>query len=91
MVEITRIHGGHVPGEADPEIVATLERLLEDARSGALVGFAYATVRNESGAVNNWALGTGWDGSSADGLRYRLGSAIHMLDHRYCEGMLNGE
>lgn len=90
MADVVGIRGALAPGQSSESIVETLEILLAEARAGTLVGLAYATVRT-SGAVNNWTLGTGWDGEAADGLRYRLGSAIHMLDHRYTMAMLEGE
>lgn len=90
MSEVVGIHGGRAPGQPSQQIIETLESLLEEARAGVLVGLGYATVRT-AGSANNWTLGTGWSGEAADGLRYRLGSAIHMLDWRYTEAMLRGD
>lgn len=69
-----------LPGEANPDIVEILEKLLEEAKSGELRGLAYCTVK-----LNN-VLGTGWAGS--DGTRYLLGAATGMLAHRYSGALL---
>ena len=84
MAEIKSIHGGRAPGEPSVQIVETLERLLADAKSGELIGLGYATV------LRTKAIGTGWDGEAAEGLRYTLGSAIHLLDHRYVSACILG-
>lgn len=62
------------PGEANPEIVADLERLLSEAKAGDLIGLAYCTIRDDS-------KGTGWNGNA--GTRDAMGMAIAMLFHRY--------
>lgn len=67
--------GTALPGQPDEALVALLERLLEDARSGDLRAIAYATVR-AGGAV-----GTGWDGGR--GTRDPLSTAISILGVRY--------
>lgn len=72
-----------LPGEANPDMVATIERLLEQAKSGELRGFAYATF-----AIGD-ITGTGWEGS--DGSRHPISSAIAMLQHRYTEALLAGD
>lgn len=79
--EIKTIHGGRVPGAPSTGIIEDLERLLSEARSGRLVGLAYATA-NEDGKQ-----GTGWAGEA--GSRHPLGTAIMMLNHRYAAGLLH--
>ena len=71
------------PGEANPDMVAVVEDLLDRAKSGELRGLAYATFA--SGDIT----GTGWEGS--DGSRHPLSSAIAMLQHRYTQALLGGE
>lgn len=70
------VSGGHGPL---PELVETLEGLLEDARAGRLHGLAYCTVR-EGGEI-----GTGWDGGH--GTRFPLGAAVSILSVRYASAM----
>lgn len=63
--------------EPVPEIVANLERLLEEAKAGTLRSFSYAVVR--TGGV----IGTGWqlDQKAPDSLS--LAASIGHLNHRY--------
>lgn len=70
------------PGEANPDIVAELEALLKEAKSGSLRAIAYATFSEGD------YTGTGWVGS--DGTRHPLSSCIAMLQHRYSECLLRG-
>lgn len=70
-----------LPNEADPEIVAKLEELLELAKSGELRAIAYATVR-----PNNM-LGTGWIGTA--GTRYPVAGAVGMLHTRYFGALIS--
>jgi hypothetical protein len=73
-----------LPGEANPALVAELERLLSEARSGDLRAIAYGSVR--AGNV----LGTGWVGS--DGTRNPVATVILMLHSRYASALLsNGD
>lgn len=70
-----------LPDEADPEIIAKLEELLEMAKSGELRAIAYATER-----PNN-ILGTGWIGTA--GTRYPVSGAIGMLHTRYFNALIS--
>lgn len=79
MTEVLTVHGGRIPGSPDPEVVATLERLLADARAGKLIAIGYATVAEGGG--EGGAYGTGWDGAA--GTRYKLGCAVAWLSQRY--------
>lgn len=81
MAEIKSIHGGRKPMEPSQPIIDQLEILMEEARSGVLIGFAYAVVR-EDGTQR-----TGWDGES--GTRHSLGTALMMLNYRYIEALLH--
>lgn len=73
--EIKSIHGGHVTGQPDEDVVNILEALLERAKSGDLIGIAYATTNT------NGDQATGWCGVA--GTRHPVGTAITMLQHRY--------
>lgn len=72
--KVISLKGGPLPGKPNPDIIASLERLLEQAKAGDLIGLAYATVRT------NDVSASGWDGMSC---RNSLGMAISYLQHRY--------
>jgi hypothetical protein len=72
-----------LPGEANDDLVETIEGLLAQAKSGELRALAYCTVRD------NNVIGTGWDGS--DGTRYPLGTAISILSVRYPTAVMDGK
>lgn len=78
--EIKAIHGGRKPGEPIEAVVADLERLLDRARSGELVGLVYGTVHRDGSQA------TGWSGDAGTG--DALGTSIMMLGHRYAAQML---
>ena len=82
MSQIIAFKGGSIPGVADPDIVAELERLLEEAKSGDLQAIAYCTVRDDE-------KGTGWVGMA--GTRDSIAASIAILQFRYCAQMLEGE
>ena len=63
------------PGAANPDMVKTLERLLDEAKRGEIIGFAYAT------ALPNDSQGSGWEGTAA--ASHQLLTAVTMLHHRY--------
>lgn len=83
MSNVVRFGKTVLPGEANDDLVATLEWLLADAKSGCLRGLAYATVRE------NNVIGSGWDGS--DGTRYPLAAAISILSVRYPTALQDGK
>lgn len=83
MSNVIALAPGNIPGEPDPEIIATLEGLLERAKSGELTGLAYATVTLDG------TQGTGWQGVA--GTRHPLGTAVMMLSHRYASALLHRE
>lgn len=83
MAEVVAFHGGVVAGEPSPDIIQTLEMLLDRAKRGELSAIAYATV-SPSGTK-----GTGWDG--IQGTRDPLSSVIMMLQHRYAAALLMGD
>jgi len=80
MSNVISLAPGNVPGEPDPDIIATLEGLLERAKSGEMTGIAYATV-----AIDG-TQGTGWNGVA--GTRHPLGTAVMMLSYRYAQRLL---
>ncbi len=67
------------------DLIATLEFLLAEAKSGNLRAIAYATVR---GAKCD-ETGTGWDGGH--GTRMPLAGSVMMLGDRYAEALRKGE
>lgn len=75
MAEIKAIHGGRLPGAPSKQVIEDIERLLEQARSGKLIGFAYAGTHDDGSQV------TGWSGEA--GTRHPVGTAIMMPHHRY--------
>ena len=75
--------GGRKPNEPSKDIIASLERLMKQAKAGELIGFAYATVREGDFTA------TGWNGES--GTRHQLTTAIASLNHRYVEALLAGD
>ena len=60
--------------EPDQEIVSQLEDLLAAAKSGSLVGIAYATV-----SCNPTRVGSAWHSGI---YRHDLAAAVMMLSHR---------
>jgi hypothetical protein len=80
MSNVIKLGQDVLPGEPSADLIETVERLLEMAKSGHLRAIAYATVRE------NDVIGTGWDGVA--GTRYSMGSAIMMLQGRYSEALL---
>ena len=79
MSNITPFRDSIIPGHPVPDVVADLERLLADAKSGRLRAIAYATVAPP-------LKGTGWSGDN--GTSDAVAAAITMLAHRYAEGLL---
>lgn len=81
--KVVGIHGAVPAGEPVPHIVARLERLLEDARSGELRALACAC------AYRDGHITTGWEKPEAAGEaaisfeNHALGSAILTLSVRY--------
>jgi mevalonate pyrophosphate decarboxylase len=61
--------------EADPDIVEKLERLLEEARSGALRGIAFAIVRDGR-------FLTSWSYDSSAAVADALGAGVLVLGYR---------
>lgn len=79
MSKVVAFRDTVLAGDPNPDIVETLERLLEQARSGELRGIAYAACK--VGDVT----ATGWDGS--DGSRHPLSTAIAVLNSRYSRAL----
>jgi hypothetical protein len=81
MSKVVAFKGSIIPGEANPDIIEELERLLTEARSGELEAFAYCTVVGD-------AKGTGWTGNA--GKSDALAAAIGMLSWRYIAEAMTG-
>ncbi len=80
MSSVVEFKPGCIPGKPDEEIIATIETLLERAKSGDLSSIAYATTSVDG------KKGTGWTGIA--GTRDPLAAAISMLNHRYAGALL---
>jgi len=80
MAKVVSFNSGPLPNEPVPEIVAALERLLEEARSGVLRTFAFGCTKA------NGELSTGWQ--SAPEQPYAVAMAIMRLHGRFiCRGL----
>lgn len=80
MTNVVVMGGGPQPGEPDPDVIAILERLLEQARAGNMRAIGYAAVYGQS-------MATGWAGGA--GTRDTLASSIMILGHRYAAALLD--
>lgn len=81
-MSIVELKPGYLPDKPYEGVVATLERLLADAKSGNLRAIAYAVVRAQG------VQATGWDGAA--GTRHPMSGAIMILHHRYAEALHAG-
>jgi hypothetical protein len=76
MSKVVSIKGEPVllEGQADPDVVEYLERRLEDAKQGKIVGIASAWVLANGSVSNSWAF---------TGSNFSLAAAISILHHEY--------
>lgn len=72
-----------LPGEANEDLVAALESLLDRAKKGEITGLAWAGVTGNNHLMN------GWDG--AGGTVFSLGASIMALHSRYTTFMMEDE
>lgn len=72
-----------VRGQPDPEIVEKLEELLEDARAGHIIGFAYIATRGE-----DMPFTYGWLSNMGDG--HRISTCIMKLSIDYAQSWPEG-
>lgn len=77
MTKVFSLTGAPVIGKVNAEVVETLERLLQEARDGKILGLAYAAAQHGDKSSCGWtstpdgvSLGTG-----ILGLSYRFGRA----------------
>jgi len=70
--DIKAIHGAVIKGQPDPEIIAMLERLLENAKSGDIRAMAYAAHDGGDLAFIGWECGAFF---------HQLVSACALLNH----------
>ena len=82
MADVLAFRDGALPGEPDQGVIEEIERLLEEAKSGELRAFAFATVLPNR-------LGTGWAGAA--GTRNDVGMAISLLAYRYPQAVMDQE
>lgn len=89
-MEVVGLRGAVVPGEPVPEVVAELERLLDEARAGHARALAYCIVRRDGTVAHGWTT-PGEGGGAAMSLEpHALGAAILTLGVRYglgCAGL----
>lgn len=76
MSEVLSFNGNTPEGHPVPEIVETIERLLEMAKTGEIQAFAYAASMPFGDGFSN-----GWEGNG--GTRDQLAAAIAHLNARY--------
>lgn len=84
MGDVTALHGNHVAtqnGEANEEIIAALEDLLEKAKSGHLRAIAWCTYTTVD------TMSSGWH---QDVYGFHLAAAIMALNHEYASAMTFG-
>lgn len=62
---------------AQADIVAELEKLLADARSGEITSLAYVVIRPAADVTSGWYTGDDW---------LRLAGAVAVLQHHVMEG-----
>lgn len=74
-----------LPGEANTELVETLEKLLNEAKSGELLNFAFVAVRKLDDG--RYASSTGWDGYGTNG-KFALHSGIATLLYRFTKEVM---
>lgn len=70
-------------GRINPQLVKTLEDLLEQARSGQILSMGFALVR--PGDV----VASGWE--RLDGHNHSISAAINLLAHRYNHSVYAGD
>ena len=83
MSNVVGLRGDVTPGTQVTDVVAELETLLMQAKSGEIRGLAFCVTKVNSRIV------TGWAGEG--GTMPELLSGIGMLQHRFCAIWLGGE
>jgi hypothetical protein len=83
---VFRIGGAVLPGEAHEGVVEILEKLLEEAKAGLIIGIAYTVVHPDAGAGE--PVNTGWGGGP--GSRWPLFCGTRLLDMRYAAQVIGG-
>lgn len=68
--------------EPDQDLIAEIERLLEEAKRGELTAFGYAVTKQDG------TIATGWTGHGV-GVRHGMCAAVHLLSHRYTDAMIS--
>lgn len=83
---------GTAPGHPVPDVVRTLEELLERAKVGDVRAFAYANVRLDGTVGTGWALPDNSPGTATVAFEnHALGSAILTLSVRYAGAVMLGD
>ena len=86
MAEVHKINDRIVmPDEPVPQLVATLERLLNEALDGTLRGLAFTAVKKDPDTV--LVTSHGWH---AVGAKHELSSGLFALTHAYSKAIIGG-
>lgn len=67
--------------EPDQDLIADIEQLLEEAKRGEVIAFAYAITKPDG------TVATGWVGHG-NGARHSLYAGVNLLSHRYAAAMI---
>lgn len=78
-----RPHAVNLPPEVNAQLIETLEDLLERARSGEIVGVAYATQYRDQSVTHYWA-------GSFTGV-YTVVGALHTLSIQLVHGFFSDD
>jgi hypothetical protein len=81
MTSVTSLHGTPIKGEplvVEEDVVAMLEGLLEEAKSGELRAIGYAAVYHNNDCKNEW---------EGDATIFSLYGAISLLYHEYTDAL----
>ncbi len=88
---VPMVPGANIKGnEANKEIIEKLEELLDRARSGVITSFAYAVGNNDGTTGTSWIKGPDNHPIYGGHETNKLGTAIMVLQHRYCRAV-NGD
>jgi len=84
MTNVLSLRGATAPMEPVPNVVAELEKRLEQARSGHLRAFAMACVTTGNISETGWEKAEGGTGAAGE-INHALGSGILSLSWRFAQ------
>lgn len=82
-MSVHKLTGACLPGEANDDLVAALERLADRARRGEITSLAWA---GWTGRVSDTLI-TGWEGEG--GSQFAVCAAINILNISYSAGLMD--